>query len=136
LRVSRIEFADAIVDALLEEPLIAGELIQELLDGVLRASDRTSQKKNDLDNLFVFGDPSIERVAFILRPVLLAPVLHILSRFEDMSGCTVDGHLDFNHGRLQYGPGLLEPDLHLEEWLEHLLRSVAATADPLLHQVQ
>jgi hypothetical protein len=78
LRVGRVELLELLIDLVLPEPAELVEALKELVDVVLGTLNGTSQKKDDLDDLLVLGNPVVEGLPFVLGQVLLIPVLDVL----------------------------------------------------------
>jgi hypothetical protein len=103
--------------------------------------DRTGQKKNNLDNFFVLGNPVIEWLSKLLWLIFLIPVLNILGRFQNVRSSSVNGRLDFSKSWFKSAVGLtsldsLKMDINLEEWLQDLLWHVSSTTNSFFHLIK
>jgi hypothetical protein len=136
LGILLVETLQALINLLLPEPVVLLKAVKELLDVVLSTLDRTSEEKDHLDDLLVLCDPVVEGLSLVLRDVLLIPVLHSLSRLENVASSAVNCALDFLKSRLELADVSIKVHIDLEEWLENLLGCVAAATDALLHLVQ
>ena len=90
-----------IIHVLFPEP---GELIETGLErnnDLSSSLNGTSEKQDDLHDFLVTGNPSVERLALILREVLLVPVLYLLGGLENGGSGLVDGVLDLIERRLE-----------------------------------
>jgi len=110
--------------------------LQELVDVVLGALNGTSQKKDDLYDFLVLGDPVIEGLSVFFWLVVLVPVLHSLRGFQDVTGSSVDGVLDFIKRWLEDAGVSVKVHIDLEEWLQVLLWRVSSSANSLFHLVE
>lgn len=139
LRVVLVESSKLISRLLLPEPVELVKTIEELVDRGLGSLDRTSKKKDNLNDFFVLGNPSIEWLTLILRLVLLVPVLHLLGRLKNVTSGHVDSSLYFLKGRFEDASVTLKVNINLEEGLGGDLlgrATVATAADTLLHLVK
>jgi hypothetical protein len=98
--------------------------------------DGTSQEKDDLNDFLVSGNPSVERISLRLGLVLLAPVLNVLGRFENMGSSSVNGSLDLIEGGLESAGRLVKLNIDLEEGFQDELGHVSSSANSLFHLVE
>jgi hypothetical protein len=98
--------------------------------------NRTGQEKDDLNDFLVSSNPSVERISFRLRLVLLTPILYVLGGLENMGSSSVDGSLDFIESGLEGADRVFKLDFDLEEGLQDELGHVSSTADSLFHLVK
>jgi hypothetical protein len=132
----RVELSELVINSVLPEPVIFGEVIKEFHDSSSSTLNGTSQEKDNLNNFLISRNPSIEWISFGFRLVLLAPILDVLGRLKDVRGSSVDGSLDLIKGRLESAVMLFKFNIDLEEGLEDKLRHVSSTADSLFHLVK
>jgi len=136
LWVGCIELLEHLVDLSLPEPVKLLEALQELDNIILGALDGTSQKKDNLDNFFILGNPIIEWLSKLFWLVLLVPVLDILCGFENVTGSSVNGMLNLLKSWLECASVTLKMHIDLEEWLQDLFGHVSSSANSLLHLVE
>jgi len=110
--------------------------LQELVDIVFGALNGTSQKKDDLNDFLVLGNPVIEWLSVFLWLVVLVPVLNSLGRFQDVTSSSVDGVLDLIERWLKDAGVSVKVDIYLKEWLQVLLWRVSSSANSLFHLVE
>ena len=90
-RLIPLELLEGILGLVRPEPAIVGKALQEFAHRVLGALNRTSQKKDNLNNFLVFSNPVVEWLSFVFRLVLLEPKLHFFGGFEHVRSSTVNG---------------------------------------------
>ena len=98
--------------------------------------DGTSQKKDDLNDFLIFGNPVIERLSLVLWHIFLVPVLDMLGRFKDVGSSSVNGALDLLESWLEGAGVTFEMDVNFEERLQDLLWHVSSSTNSLLHLVK
>ena len=126
---------------LLPKPVESIETEEESSDTVLSSLDGTSQKKNNLDNFFILGNPVIEWLSKLFWLIFLIPVLNVLGRFQNVGSSSVNGRLDFSKSWLKGAVSFtasssLKMDIDLEEWLQDLLWHVSSSADSFFHLIE
>jgi hypothetical protein len=135
-RIVGVELSQHVIDSVLPEPVILGEVIKESHDSSSGSLNRTSQKKDDLNDFLISGNPGIERISFGLGLVLLAPVLDVLGGLQNMGSSSVNGSLNLIKSRLKSALLVIKLNIDLEEGLQDKLGHVPSTADSLLHLVK
>jgi hypothetical protein len=138
LGVLGVEGLELLVHVLVPQPGVLIERGLERNNNLSSSLDGTSEEQDDLNDLLVTGNPSVERLALILGEVLLVPVLDLLGGLEDGGSSLVDGVLDLIKRRLEESLTSIKEDFHFEEGLEttSFLGSSAASTDSLLHLVK
>jgi len=134
--VRSVEFLEHFINLLFPQPVEFLEALQELDDIVLCSLDGTCQKKDNLYNFLILGNPVIEWLSKLFWLVLLVPILNILSRLQNMTSSSVDSVLDLLKRWLESASISLEMYIDLEEWLEDLLRHVPSSTNSLFHLIK
>ena len=101
MRVVLVEDLEGILRLAVPQPGVFSRGVEDFADVVLGALDGTSQPENNLNDFLVLGNPVVEGLTFILRLVLLVPVLNLLGRFQNVRGSTLDGRLNLLGVRLE-----------------------------------
>ena len=111
--------------------------MEESVHDVLGTLDRTSQEKDDLDNLTIFGDHGVESLSLASGSVLLVPSIKILGASKDSSGSLIDGLLDVLEVWLQLDIMVVKIDIDLEEGVL-VVRSTSAglSNNSILHSIK
>jgi len=138
---SGIEFFEFLLLVLLPKPVKSIETNEESSNTVLCSLDRTSQKKNNLDNFFVLGNPVIEWLSKLLWLIFLIPVLNVLGRFQNVGSGSVNGRLNISKVWLECAVSFssnssIKMNINLEEWLQDLLWHVSSSANSFFHLIE
>ena len=103
--------------------------------------DGTGQKKNNLDDFFILGNPVIEWLSELLWLVFLIPVLDVLGGFQDVGSGSVNGRLHISkvwlEGAVSFSSdSSVKMDINLEEWLQDLLWHVSSSTNSFFHLIE